>query len=206
MFQIDKLLSRDMSIEEEAPARMAVLPRRDPPEVMTPVSDPSVPQEAARAAFLKEALSLRIEEELARLYTARPELSDRIDRASSLVVRQLASPPRLRCIRVRVGRAGARFLVDSSTTPGATYVVDPNRWRCSCPDHHRRNAACKHSLAAWLLWKVSLSQDLTECAACGRRSRKRDMVLLHADNHSGLNYFDGDRLCAGCADAVGVSR
>lgn len=200
------MLPRDKGSEEEAPARMALLPRRDPQEVMTPVSDPSVPQEAARAAFLKEALSLRIEEELARLHRARPKLSDRIDRASSLVVRQLSSPPRLRCIRVRVGRAGARFLVDSSTTPGATYVVDQHHLECSCPDH-RREVACKHSLAAWLLWKVSLSQDFGECAACGRRrSRKRDMILLHADNHSGLDYFDGDRLCAGCADAAGVSR
>jgi hypothetical protein len=170
------------------------------------VSDPSVPQEAARAAFLKEALSLRIEEELARLYRARPELSDRIDRASSLVVRQLSSPPRLRCMRVRIGRAGVRFLVDSSTTPGATYVVDPNRWECSCPDHHRRDAACKHSLAAWLLWKVSLSRDFAQCAGCGRRSPKRDMVSLHADDHIGPDFFDGDRLCAGCAGAAGVSR
>jgi hypothetical protein len=170
------------------------------------VSDPSVPQEAARAAFLKEALSLRIEEELARLYAARPELSDRIDRASSLVVRQLSSPPRLRCLKVRVGRVGARFLVDSSSTPGVTHSVDPNGWKCSCADDHRRDEACMHALAAYLMWKVSLSQDRGTWAGCEARRPKRDMVLLHADNHDNRTYSDGDRLCAGCANAAGVSR
>jgi hypothetical protein len=173
------------------------------------VSDPSVPEEAARAAVLKEALSLRIEEELARLYGARPELSDRIDRASSLVVRQLSSPPHLRCIRVRIGLSGAHFLVDSSSTPGATYSVDPNGWNCSCPDHHRRDRACKHALAAYLLWRVSLNEDLRTCADCGARRRKRDMVMPHADNHENHDnptYSEGDSLCASCADAAGNSR
>jgi hypothetical protein len=136
---------------------MAVLPRRDPQEVMSPVSDHRIPQEAARAAVLKEALSLRIEEELSRLYTARPELSVRIDRASSLVVRQLSVPPRQRSIKVRLSKTGPHFLVASASVAGAVYTVDPHRgFRCSCPDAiTRRSQACKHSLAAWLLWKVS---------------------------------------------------
>jgi hypothetical protein len=200
------LLPRDKGSEEEAPARMAVLPRRDPQEVMSPVSDHRIPQEAARAAVLKEALSLRIEEELSRLYTARPELSVRIDRASSLVVRHLSVPPRQRSIKVRLSKTGPHFLVASASVAGAVYTVDPHRgFRCSCPDAiTRRSQACKHSLAAWLLWKVSLSQDYAECAACGWRSRKRHMVLLHADNHDGLTHCHGDRICAGCAEEEGI--
>ena len=165
----------------------------------------TAPPQTARAADPKQACSLSIEEELFRLYRARPELADRIDRASSLVVRQLSSPPRLSCIRVRVGRSGARFLVDSSTTPGAIYTVDPRRgFRCSCPDAISRGPGCKHSLAAWLLWRVSLSRDRGTCSGCGLRFRRGELVELHEGNHDDLTYFHGDLLCSECADAAGV--
>ena len=46
-------------------------------------------------------------------------------------------------------RGRARFLLVSGSK-GAVYVVDPTTWSCSCPDHHRRGAGCKFSVAvAW---------------------------------------------------------
>ena len=62
---------------------------------------------------------------------------------------------RQRVICVRSNAAGARFLVASQGSKGVVYVVDPTSWSCSCPDHHRRGAACKHSIACWALAKAA---------------------------------------------------
>ncbi len=93
-----------------------------------------------------------VEHVLDRLRVARPRLADRISRAENLVVAHL-SCRRQRVIRVRVRDGRARFLVSGSK--GAVYVVDPGDWSCTCPDHHRRGAGCKHALACWALWRAS---------------------------------------------------
>ena len=104
-------------------------------------------------ASVVQAVAERIEQELERLRVARPHLASRISRAENILVTHL-SCRRQRVIRVRVGRDGrARFLVCGSG--GAVYVVDPASWSCTCPDHHRRGAACKHALACWALWRAS---------------------------------------------------
>ncbi len=88
-----------------------------------------------------------------RATAARPALASRCDRAASIVVTHL-SCRRARLIRVRVSEGGRpRFLVNGSE--GAVYVVDPGRWECTCPDHHRHGKGCKHALAAWALWRAS---------------------------------------------------
>ena len=95
----------------------------------------------------------RVERELLRVRAARPHLAARVDRAAHIVVAHL-SCRRQRLIRVRTHAGGrARFLVSGSG--GAVYVVDPADWSCTCPDHHRRGAACKHSIACWALWRAS---------------------------------------------------
>lgn len=40
--------------------------------------------------------------------------------------------------------------------------MDASSWSCSCPDHHRRGEACKHGLAAWVLWRASLTRQERE--------------------------------------------
>ena len=99
-----------------------------------------------------ETLAERVERELERVRAARPALSSCIGRAENILVTHL-SCRRQRVIRVRVGAAGARFLVNGSG--GAVYVVDPADWSCTCPDVHRRGKGCKHALACWALWRAS---------------------------------------------------
>ena len=99
-----------------------------------------------------EKIAGRVEAELERLKAARPHLAARIARAGDIVVTHL-SCRRQSVIRVRVAGGRARFLVRGSK--GAVYVVDPTDWSCSCPDHHRRGTACKHSIACWALWRTS---------------------------------------------------
>ena len=105
-------------------------------------------------ASVVETIAERIERELDRVKAARPHLASRVDRASNIVVTHL-SCRRQNVIRVRVTGGRARFHVSGSE--GATYIVHPGSWSCSCPDHHRRGArsACKHSIACWALWRAS---------------------------------------------------
>jgi hypothetical protein len=42
------------------------------------------------------------------------------------------------------------------------------------------------------------------CAGCGRRFRHEELVECVEGNHDNLTYFDGDLLCAACADGAGV--
>ena len=108
-----------------------------------------------------------VEAELDRLRAARPALSARIDRAASILLLQLSSPPRLRPMRVRVGPQGVRFLIRSATSSGVVYAVDPRSWSCTCPDFHRRPspAACKHGICSWILYKIAMST----CYVCDGR-------------------------------------
>jgi hypothetical protein len=92
-----------------------------------------------------------VEQELARVRAARPSLASRISRAENILVTHHSSR-RQRVLRVRTYGGRARFLVSGSG--GAVYVVDPASWSCLCPDHHRRGAACEHSIACWALWRV----------------------------------------------------
>ena len=131
------------------------------------MSERSIPHDA-RASSNRERIVEAVEEELARLREKRPGLASRLDRAGHLLVVHL-SDPRSGTIRVRVGSDGCpRFVVRSLASAGV-YVVDPrDSWRCSCPDHHRRDAACKHSLACWCLWAADRRAQRKGCSACDR--------------------------------------
>jgi SWIM zinc finger len=100
----------------------------------------------------KELIADAVEEALARLRAARPYLESRMDRAATIVVVHLSSAARTRPIRCRIRKNGKRvFLVASLSAGGAVYEVDAQDYSCSCPDFHRRGAACKHGIAAWIL-------------------------------------------------------
>ena len=156
---------------------------------------------AAHTTTPVERIAARIEAELDRLHATRPGLASRISHAGALLVSHL-SCKRQRVIRVRVRDGQARFLIDGSD--GAVYVVDPSSWSCSCPDHHRRGMACKHSIACWALAKAAPSST-TSCSSCGTTSPKRDLVELTDENHDDLAGRNGDRLCRPCADRMAVS-
>jgi hypothetical protein len=109
-----------------------------------------------------ESIAERAEEEISRLRQIRPALSARTDRAASILVMHLSSPRSSKTMRVRVGAGGPRFLVasGSASSAGAVYVVDPHTWSCTCPDYHRRNGgACKHAIAAYVLWRCARSEE-----------------------------------------------
>jgi hypothetical protein len=128
------------------------------------LSEDSLPA-PAQSSTRKEFLAGQVEAELDRLRAARPALADRIDRAAGILLLQLSSPPRMRPIRCRVGAMGPKFLVSSGRERGATYVLRPHTWACSCPDQHRTGLrACKHSISCWILWKIGC--EPRPCACC----------------------------------------
>jgi hypothetical protein len=116
-----------------------------------------------------DRLAQALEREIERIREARPHLSSRLDRASNLLLLQLASPPRQRPVKVRIGSDGRRprFLVRSLTSGGVVYCVTANTFQCSCPDALRRDQGrgCKHSLAVYILWRASRTQK-RGCSAC----------------------------------------
>lgn len=155
----------------------------------------------SRAFTNRERISEAVEEELARLREKRPGLVSRIDRASHLLVVHL-SDPRSGTIRVRIdAKRRCRFLVRSLTS-GGIYVVDPAEagWSCSCPDYHRRNAPCKHIVAAWCLKRATdRGAQRKGCALCinGWVYVGEDVI----DSETGeVSTFHNPIRCRRCAD------
>ncbi len=164
---------------------------------------PRIAQPARTTSTSLDEIADRIEEEIAHLRAKRPHLEDRIDRASHILLTHL-SCPRQRVIRFRIGANGrGSFLVNGSR--GAVYTVDPSSWTCSCPDHHRRDAICKHAISCWLLMRASLPArvKVKECDACGQSFRRGQLIEI-THEHQNEQFFPGDFLCRGCADRAGV--
>jgi hypothetical protein len=123
---------------------------------------------ASKNADRRALLAERVEAEIERIREARPHLSSRLDRASNLLLLQLASPPRQRPVKVRIAADGRRrFLVSSTSSGGVVYSVDPATYTCSCPDAHRRGVGCKHGLSCFILRRVGRTQR-RGCSACDR--------------------------------------
>lgn len=167
-----------------------------------------------------EQIAETVEQELARVRAARPSLASRIARAEGILVTHL-SCRRQRMIRVRVSGGRPRFLVSGSG--GAVYVVNPSDWSCTCPDHHRRAAGCKHALACWALWRASARSAacveslehvgeiivrlsmLHPCASCGDRFSRRDLFEVGPQEAEWtLIASEGDALCRPCCRRHGV--
>jgi hypothetical protein len=153
-----------------------------------------------------------MERDVARLKSARPRLTSRIERAEHILVTQLSTANGARPVKIRVHADGSRsYTVRSGSKLCQSYAVDPEAWSCSCPDHRRRRAACKHALACWVLERAyrpspeSLRAGESECSGCGGRFAGRDLIELTEDNHDNLTYFDGDVVCFTCAAEVGAA-
>src|SRR5215208_4479946 len=107
----------------------------------------------------QDRIAQAVEREIERIREARPHLSSRLDRASNLLLLQLASPSRQRPVKVRIAADGRRrFLVRSTSSGDVVYSVDPANYACSCPDAHRRGKGCKHSLACFILERAARTQ------------------------------------------------
>ncbi len=144
----------------------------------------------------------RIEAEIARLHEKRPQLSDRIDRASHILVTHLACP-RHRPIRVRVRDGRATFLVNGSK--GAVYTVSPTNWSCSCPDYHCADlGACKHSVSCFILYRASRPprKKAMPCQGCGETLPREALVEVHHEDYE--MYWPGDFVCRECCRTGGV--
>ncbi len=209
---------------------MWLLDKEMAPQVLVAPRGPDQEENLLIENSVLDTIAESVERELSRLSAARPGLASRVERAGNIVVTHL-SCRRQRVIRVRVREGRARFLVSGSG--GAVYVVDPSTWSCTCPDHHRRGAGCKHSIACWALWRASarpalpggVAEDLDglehvgeivgrallsasklrSCAGCSDRFHSWDLVEVQES----LTYFAGDLLCPGCrhgSDADPLAR
>ena len=174
------------------------------------MAERSLPHDRALNTSPENILLDRIEYEIGRLRGRRPALDAVIDRAASIIVAHLACR-RQRVIRVRFGLGRRyKFLFRSLNDRGATYVISPSVWSCSCPAYHRTEGRrpCKHALAAYVLWRAAQPEPKatrhTSCDGCDQRFPLGEMVELHPNNHDGLTHFDGDVLCHGCANGAGV--
>jgi hypothetical protein len=113
-----------------------------------------IPQQDAASTPELDTLG-RIEAELARLRECRPALDGVTDRAAGIIVAHLACR-RSRVIVVRIGLGGRpKYIFRSLNERGATYVINPVVWSCSCPAYHRTGGPCKHVLAAYILYRVA---------------------------------------------------
>ena len=151
----------------------------------------------------QDRIAQAVEREIERIREARPHLSSRLDRASNLLLLQLASPPRLRPVKVRIGTDGRRqrFLVRSLTSGGVVYCVS-RTFQCSCPDAHRRDQGrgCKHSLAVYILWRVSRTQK-RGCSACDRGWVFRGEEILDPETGEVVEAINPVR-CTHCGDSL----
>jgi len=154
-----------------------------------------------------------MERDIARLKAARPRLASRVERAEHILVTQLSTANGSRPVKVRVHADGSRsYTVRSGSKLSRSYRVERSSWSCECPDHRRRQAACKHALACWVLERAyrpspeSPGTGESACSGCGGHFAGRDLIELTEDNHDNLTYFHGDHLCPACADNAGVEH
>lgn len=170
-----------------------------PAPARTTQGDPPTPDLIAEA----------VENVLARLRDARPHLESRLDRAATIVVVHLSSAARTRPIRCRIRKNGKRvYLVASLSAGGAVYEVNPTDYSCSCPDYHRRGAACKHGIAAWIVANAAAPRHHERpseipCEGCGELL-PRDRLIEAQEGEAEATLNPGMRVCRMCAKDHGL--
>ncbi len=101
---------------------------------------------------MDEVRVTQIVEELERIKAARPSLASRVERAEHIITTQLSVSNGSRPVRVRLHADGThKYFVRSGSKLQLEYIIDPMTWRCDCPDHAKRGAACKHVIACFTL-------------------------------------------------------
>ncbi len=104
---------------------------------------------------MDEVRITRIVEELDRIKEARPSLASRVERAEHIIVTQLSTSNGSRPVRVRLGADGThKYFVRSGSKLQREYTIDPLSWTCTCPDHAKRSAACKHVIVCFTLERL----------------------------------------------------
>jgi hypothetical protein len=168
------------------------------------VIENSLPEPNARAldqntCTFTDQLAASIEAEIERIRQARPQLSSRLDKASNLLLLQLASPPRQRPVKVRIAADGRRhFLVRSTSSGGVVYRVDPGTYSCTCPDAYRRGIGCKHGLCCFILQRVTRTQR-RGCSACDRGWVFVGEEIVNQETGE-VSMFHNPIRCRRCAD------
>ncbi len=145
----------------------------------------------------------RIEREIARLTTARPHLTSRIERAEHILVTHLATPNGAhKPVKVRVHADGSRSCTVRSTAKlRQVYTVEADTFRCDCPDSRRRHAVCKHGIAAYILERAlrRSSPSMVSGGGCAGCSASGVELFEVVDS---LTFFAGDLVCRTCADST----
>ena len=139
-------------------------------------------------------IATAVEETLARVRSARPHLEGRLDRAATIVVVHLSSAARTRPIKCRIRKTGKRvYLVASLSAGGAIYEVDAQDYSCSCPDFHRRGAACKHGIAAWILARAVPQAGEEAGQGEGEGDDQEETTMPERDAADGLTHAEVGR-------------
>jgi hypothetical protein len=47
-------------------------------------------------------------------------------------------------------------------------------------------------------------EKVAVCSGCGGKYPRKELIYLHEDNHDGLVFFNGGRVCKPCARRNGV--
>ncbi len=96
-------------------------------------------------------------------------------------------------------QGGGRWIVPSGTDAGRLYEVRvgtrPERNRCECQGF-ASHKHCSHLVAV-----ERVARRSAVCDGCGERVWHRELLEVGADS---LTFFEGDRVCRGCARDHGV--
>lgn len=97
-----------------------------------------------------------------------------------------------------VGQGTWRVPSCASEPVKMVYLARLRHQSCTCEDHWRTGAVCKHVFGAHVVRAKTAT-----CAGCGSRFRRGNLYEVTED-HDSLTWFVGDLLCEECALAHGV--
>lgn len=85
---------------------------------------------------------------------------------------------------MNIKQVGRHYVVPSQTDPAASYIVDLEEERCTCPDFELRHVRCKHQHAVefTIIWEQTQDADgtVTETVTVQRKTYRQDWAAYNA--------------------------